>query len=116
MATNASFGAADFDVLWGNPFTVPLPPRRHVLNIRHVPWGSRTIIQDLGTEPVEQTYRIQLTRAEYAALAALIGTTATLDVDGDEARSGVLLQSLSDIERDDTNDLVTLTASFLVLT
>ena len=30
--------------------------------------------------------------------------------------TGVLLQSLSDIERDDTNDLVTLTASFLVLT
>lgn len=114
MATNASFGAADFDVLWDNPFSAPLPPRRHVLNIRHVPWGSRTIIQDLGTEPVEQTYRVELTRAEYAALVALVATTATLTVAGDSARSGVLLQGLSDIERDDTHDLVTLTASFLV--
>lgn len=112
---NASFGACDFDVLWDNPFTVPIPPQRHALSIRHVPWGNRTIIQDLGREPSEGQYRAELTVAEYAVALPLIGTLATLDIDGDEARSNVLLQSIDGIEKDATHDLVTCTLSFMVL-
>lgn len=112
---NASFGAADFDVMGDNPFNVPIPPRRNVLNIKHVPWGSRTIIQDLGREPQEITYRVELSTSEYTTLYALVGTTATLTISGDEARSGVLLQGLDGIERDDTHSLVWCSASFLIV-
>lgn len=115
MPSNASFGAIDFDVLWDNPFTVPIPPQRHALNIRHVPWGNRTIVQDLGREPAEGQYRAILAVAEYTAALALIGTTATLDIDGDTARPGTLLQSIDAIERDDTHSEVTATLSFLVV-
>ena len=112
---NASFGAVDFDVIWDNPFTVPIPPQRHVLHVRHVPWGNRTIVQDQGREPAEGQYRAEMTVAEYEVALPLIGTTGTLDIDGDTARSGVLLQSIDAIERDDTHDLVTVTFTFLVV-
>lgn len=111
---NASFGACDFDVLWDNPFTVPIPPQRHTLAIRKVPYGSRTIAQDLGKEATEGSYRAEMTVSEYGVLVPLIGTTATLDIDGDQVRTGVLLQGVDGIERDDTHDLVTVTLSFLV--
>jgi hypothetical protein len=112
---NASFGAVEFDVLWDNPFTVPIPPQRHALAIRHVPWGNRTIVQDQGREPAEGTYRALLTVAHYLAALPLIGTTATLDIDGDTARSGVLLRDIDGIERDDTHDEVFVTMTFLVV-
>lgn len=112
---NASWGTVDFDVLWDNPFTVPIPPQRHALNIRHVPWGNRTIVQDLGREPAEGQYRAELTVAEYTAALPLIGTTATLDIDGDTTRAGVLLQNIDGIEKDATHDLVTVTMTFLVV-
>jgi hypothetical protein len=112
---NASWGSVDFDVLWDNPFTVPIPPQRHALAIRHVPWGNRTIVQDMGREPAEGTYRAILTTAEYDAALPLIGTTATLDIDGDTARSGVLLRDIDGIERDDTHDEVFVTLTFLVV-
>src|SRR5690349_15064993 len=111
---NASWGTVDFDVLYDNPFSTPLPPQRHTLNVRKVPYGSRTIVQDLGREATEITYRAELATAEYTAALALIGTTATLDVDGDGSRSGVLLQGIDQIERDDTHSIVTATLSFLV--
>lgn len=113
MSTFA-FGAVSGDVLWDNPFSTPLPPRRHTLSVRHAPWGSRTVVQDIGQEATEQSYRLELTPTTYAALAALIGTTATLTVTGDSARSGVLLQGLDGIEQDTTHSLVTCSASFLV--
>lgn len=111
---NATFGAADFDIDWQNPFTIPLPPQRHTLAIRKVPYGSRTIAQDLGKEATEISYRVYLTIAEYGVIVPLIGTTATLDIDGDQVRTGVLLQSIDGIERDDTHDVVEATLSFLV--
>jgi hypothetical protein len=111
---DAKFGAADFDVLWDNPFTVPIPPQRHALAIRKVPYGSRTIAQDLGKEATEGSYRAELTTTEYGVLLPLIGTTATLDIDGDSARPNTLLQAVDNIERDDTHSLVTVTLSFLV--
>lgn len=114
MATNASWGSIDFDVLWDNPFATPLPPQRHTLTVRKVPYGSRTIVQDLGKEATEVTYRAELATSEYTAALALIGTTATLTVDGDGARGGVLFQGFDQIERDDTNSIVTATLSFLV--
>jgi hypothetical protein len=111
---DASFGAADFDIDWDNPFTVPIPPQRHTLAIRKVPYGSRTIAQDLGKEATEGQYRAYFTIAEYGVIVPLIGTTATLDIDGDQVRPNVLLQGLDGIERDDTHDEVVATLSFLV--
>lgn len=109
-----SFGSVSFDVLWDNPFTTPLPPRRHTLVIRKAPWGNRTLVQDLGQEATEDSYRLELTPTTYTALEALIGTTATRTIDGDGTRSGVLLQGLDGVEKDTTHSLVTCTASFLV--
>lgn len=111
---NASFGAADFDVLWDNPFTVPIPPQKHTLAIRKVPYGSRTIAQDLGKEATEGSYRALLTTTEYGVLLPLIGTVATLAISGDASRPNTLLQGIDQIERDDTHSEVTVTLSFLV--
>jgi hypothetical protein len=109
-----SFGAVSFDVLWDNPFTTPTPPRRHTLSVRKAPWGSRTVVQDLGREATEDSYRIELSPTAYTTLEGLIGTQATRTIEGDGARSGVLLQELSGVEKDPTHSLVTCTASFLV--
>lgn len=113
MSTFA-FGAVEGEVLWDNPFTTPLPPRRNTLVVRKAPWGSRTLVQDLGREATEDSYRLELTPTTYTALEALIGTLATRTITGDGSRSNVLLQSLDGVEKDPTHSLVTCTASFLV--
>lgn len=113
MSTFA-FGAVSGDVLWDNPFTTPTPPRRHTLSVRKAPWGSRTVVQDMGQEATEDSYRLELTPTAYTALVALIGTLATRTITGDSARSGVLLQGVDGVEKDTTHSLVTCNTSWLV--
>lgn len=114
MANNASFGAADFDVLWDNPFTVPIPVAQDILVTRHVPYGNRTIVQNLGRESVDGQYVVEMTVAEYGVLLSLRGSAATLDIDGDEVRTGVILRSVTNVEKDATHDLVKATLTFMV--
>lgn len=111
----ATFGAVTFSVLWDDPFTTPIPPRRHQLAVRKVPWGSRTIVQDMGREPAEGQYRAEMTVAAHTAILALVATQATLTIDGDAARANTLLREVADSEIDATHDRATATLTFLTL-
>lgn len=88
-------------------------PAQRALAIRHVPWGDRTIVQDLGREATTLTLRLVLLDSQYGPLLARVGQIGTLALVGAPARSGVLLQGLSDVTVDDANDLVFLSAQFL---
>lgn len=83
------------------------------LAIRHVPWGGRTIVQDLGAQATTVTLTLEVAQATYPALQAKVGQIGTLALVGAPAQSGVLLQSLSNVTIDDTNDLVFVSAQFL---
>lgn len=82
---------------------------------RHVPYGSRTIVQDLGAEAVQVSYNLILQKSDLAALRAKVGTTGTLSIVGESARSGVLLMPLGTVTVDDANGLAFVTATFMTV-
>lgn len=88
-------------------------PVQRALAIRHVPWGSRTIVQDMGREATTLTLRLTVLTSQIAALEGKVGTLGTLALVGAAARANVLLQSLGDKTVDDANGLVFLSATFL---
>lgn len=88
-------------------------PVARALAIRHVPWGSRTIVQDLGREATTLTLRLTVLTGQIAALEGKVGTLGTLSLVGAAARSNVLLQALGDKTVDDANGLVFVSATFL---
>lgn len=112
---NASFGAVPFDVLGESPFDWPQPDRANELVTRHVPYGSRFIVQDLGALPQEISYPVALTAATYAALDGMRagGTLATLTVGDDPAHASTRLQAISGRTYDAVHDLIRCTLSFL---
>lgn len=115
---NASFGAVPFDVLGDNPFDWPQPDRANELVVRHVPYGSRTIEQDLGPLTQEIAYPVALTAATYAALDSmrLAATLATLTVGDDPPHPGARLQAIGGRTLDTVHDLVLCQLTFRVLT
>lgn len=113
---NASFGGVSFDAM-GPGIDFPQPDRRNTLPTRKVPYGSRTIEQDLGPEAVEISYEVELTAATYAALDALrlARTLATLTVGTDPAHPGTRLRYITNRSVDGIgNDLRFATLTFLV--
>lgn len=110
---DSSFSGVAFLVEETGPLARAAFPTERQLAIRHVPWGNRTIVQDLGAQPTALTLTLIVQEANYAALRSKVGQVGTLALVGTAAQSGVLLQTLSNVVVDDINDLVFLQAAFL---
>ena len=112
-AGDCSFAGVAFVVEETGPLARAAFPTERRLAIRSVPWGNRTIVQDLGAQPTNLTLSLIVQLANWPALQAKAGQIGTLALVGAAAQSGVLLQSLGEVTIDDTNDLVFVSAQFL---
>lgn len=110
---DSTFAGVAFLVEETGPLARAAFPVSRQLAIRHVPWGGRTIVQDLGREATQLSLSLIVEEANWPALQAKVGTIGTLALVGAPAQSGVLLQSLGNVTIDDTNDLVFVSATFL---
>lgn len=110
---DSTFAGVAFLVEETGPLARAEFPVSRQLAIRHVPWGSRTIVQDLGREATTLTLSLIVESANWSALQAKVGTIGTLALVGAPARSGVLLQTLGNVTIDDINELVFVSAQFL---
>jgi hypothetical protein len=110
---NCTFSGVAFLTEQTGDFARAAFPTERQLAIRHVPWGGRTIVQDLGAQATALTLTLTLLSSAYAALQAKVGTIGTLALVGAPAQSGVLLQTLTNVTLDDAHGIVTLQAQFL---
>jgi hypothetical protein len=91
-------------------------PTNRTLAIRKVPWGGRTIVQDLGPEAATVSYTIRLYKDDLAAFRAKVGQIGTLAIVGEPARSGVLLMPLGTVTVNDMHELVRIQVTFMAVT
>lgn len=80
--TASGFGAIVFGVLTsGNDVRLDGWQQENATNTRHIPGGNRNITFQMGRGPMMLTLRVELgSRTDYAALQALVGTQAVLQV------------------------------------
>lgn len=99
MATS-TFGGVAFRVEWqGNPSVPIIPPGESVLVTEHVPGSDLDVTQDLGRRgAVEFTVSgVLVTAANWAALIALQGQTATLALLDNPTKTATLQKIGGDI-------------------
>lgn len=110
---DSTFSGVSFLVEESGPLARAAFGRRSARSIRKAPYGTRTIMQVLGNEPAELTLTLTLLAAQYSALLGKVGTTGTLTIAGDTARTGVYLDRLEDVTADDANGLTFCRATFI---
>lgn len=110
---DSNFGGVAFIVEEAGPLARAAFPVSRQLALRHVPWGSRTVVQDLGREATTVAYTLIVENAVWGALVAKVGTLGTLALVGAPAQGNVLLQTLSNVTVDDIHGLTFCSAQFL---
>lgn len=110
---DSSFGSVDF---WCQEAAELLEqgwPARPTLARRRAPWGSRTVTQVLGSDLQPVTLNLELDLGDVATLRGLAGTLGTLSLaSGAAVYTNVMLDELTDVKYDRTNDVAFVAAVF----
>lgn len=102
-AGDCTFGAVAFLVDEPSALSKPQFGSQVIKGVRSVPYASpaRSIVQVTGRDLAQLTLAVTIVSADFASLFAKIGTTDTLTLVGESAVSGVLLDSITNVEHED---------------
>jgi len=91
-----AFGGTRFFFLQTKGTAAPRIPREALVDIKDVPWGSRTVVQVSGTKSAQLTIAILVRMEDVAALYGKVGQSGALVLIGDSSRNATLLTLTSD--------------------
>lgn len=107
-----AFGSINFTVLAGNMAR----SRYAEVNVSRIPGGTVDVIDYVGFSPRYLGYNVLLTEANYWALEALVGGTASLTTDVDGTISSAFLLGVARQQRIPESGTTFAGATFLVVT
>jgi len=91
-----NFGGTRFWYSQSKGTAAPRIPREALVDIKDVPWGSRTVVQVSGTKSAQLTIAILVRMEDVAALYGKVGQSGALVLIGDSSRNATLLTLTSD--------------------